>query len=115
MSDFRYISVERQPQSLLGRIVALVVAGLVLVGSLFIGVFLFVAFFAFFALAALVIYGRMWWLKRQYAANGGAAGYGGSAYQNADRNQGRSSGDVLDAEYTVVDEQRDDSQKDDRQ
>lgn len=85
MSQHRYFSMNSQPRSLFGQIIAFVVGLAVLVASFVLGAFLLAAFFGFILIVALIITIRLWWLKRKAA----------DAYGNDS---------VLDAEYTVVED-----------
>jgi len=96
MSQYRYIFFQQKPQSFLSKIVATVLGIAVLVGAFLLGAVVLIAFFGFIVVMAIIVYARIWWLKRKFAgadpsATGGQGGTDGHSMN------------VLDGEYTVVD------------
>jgi len=85
MSQYRYSSMNSQPRSLFGQIIAFVVGLAVLAASFVLGAFLLAAFFGFILVVGLSVTLWVWWLKREAA----------DAYQD---------NSVLDAEYTVAED-----------
>ena len=86
------------PQGPIARIIASIVAALVLVGTLAFGLIAFLVIATLAAVAGIVIWLRVWWLKRRLEKEGFKP------------HEGRSSeptGHVIDAEYTVVEESDD--------
>ena len=84
---FRFGS--RQPQGLLAQVAGVILALGVFFVSLVVGAFLLAGLFGFLLLAGVVVVIRAWWLGRRMARDGTA--------------QGRDTGDVIEAEYRVVD------------
>ncbi len=76
------------PMNPLARLLAGILAVLALVGAFFFGLFVLIAAVGVGLLAWLSLWLRMWWLRRK---------------RPADRpGTGERTGDVIDAEYTVV-------------
>jgi len=89
------------PMNPLSRLLAAIVGAVVVVGAFMFGFFILLAAVAFGLIAWLVIWLRVWWIKRKLAASGKASplDFGappGRAGQDAQ------SGEVIDAEYEVV-------------
>jgi len=80
----------RLPENPLLQFVALIVAAIVAIGAVFLGAILLSLFLGFALIAGLVLYIRVWWLRRSLGK----------------RAEGRStqSGEFVEVEYTVVDE-----------
>lgn len=76
----------------------------IIVGALVIGVSIVLGFFAFLALAALVLLSavvigiRVWWLQRKLARR---------AKSPSDRDRGQAAAGVIEGEYRVIREERD--------
>ena len=85
MSQYRYFSMNSQPRSFFGQIIAFVVGLAVLAVSFVLGAFILATIFGFILVAGLIVTVRVWWLKRKAA----------------DANREDS---VLDAEFTVVED-----------
>ena len=85
MSQYRYFSMNSQPRSFFGQIIAFVVGLAVLAASFVLGAFLLAAFFGFILIVGLIATVWVWWLKRKAA----------DAYRDDS---------VLDAEFTVVED-----------
>jgi hypothetical protein len=86
------------PQGPLARIVASIVAVVLLVGAVTFGLIAFVVIAVLVALAGIVIGLRVWWLKRRLEKEG---------FRPPERPQPQPTGQVIDGEYTVVEEPRD--------
>ena len=80
----------RLPENPLLQFIALVVAVIVAVGAVFLGAILLSLFLGFALIAGIVLYVRLWWLRRSL---GKRAGDGSPQ-----------SGDFVEVEYTVVNE-----------
>ena len=85
----------------LSRLLAAIVGALVIVGAFMFGFFILVAAIAFGLIAWLVIWVRVWWVKRKLAASGEASPPGFEPPPGS-RPPGSRSGEVIDAEYEVV-------------
>jgi small-conductance mechanosensitive channel len=72
-----------------------VVGGIVLIGALLMGAIVLAFVFALALIVGIVVWIRVWWLRRKILK--GAAG-GGRAGQRA------GSGEIIEVEYTVIDE-----------
>jgi uncharacterized protein (DUF58 family) len=90
------------PDNPLLQFVALVVAAVVAVGAVFLGAILLSLFLGLALVAGVVLYIRLWWLRRSL---------GKQAKERPAR-----SGEIVEVEYTVVDERSpsDESSKDPR-
>jgi hypothetical protein len=90
----------------LSRLLAAIVAVLALVGAFFFGVFVlaFAAVLGLLAWAYLSI--RMWWMRRKGGLN---AGQQGPASDNLHMRGNARGEDIIDAEYTVVKKQDEES------
>jgi predicted lipid-binding transport protein (Tim44 family) len=89
----------------LSRLLAGVVAVLVVVGAFFFGFFVLMLALGLGALAWLILSLRMWWLRRQMAAQragGGPHASAGPGHAETRR------GDVIDADYEVLSRREDD-------
>ena len=95
------------PQGPLTRIIAAIVAVFALVGAFMIGVAAFLVIGAIALVAGLAIWLRVAWIKRQLRKSGVDLGAGG----NSDRRSTAESGHVIDAEYTVVSDSKDQKDK----
>jgi len=83
------------PQGPLARIIAGIIAGFVLVGAVMLGMVAFLVIAGFVLVAGIVIWLRVAWIKRRLRKEG---------IDLHERAAGpRDSGNVIDAEYTVVD------------
>jgi len=78
------------PENPLLQFVALVVAAVVAVGAVFLGAILLSLFVGLAIIAGLILYVRLWWLRRSLSKRGGG--------------QPMRSGEIVEVEYTVVDE-----------
>lgn len=78
------------PENPLLQFVALVVAAVVAVGAVFLGAILLSLFLGLALIVGIVIYVRLWWLRR-------------SLSKRAEQT-GMRSGEFVEVEYTVVDE-----------
>ena len=78
------------PENPLLQFVALVVAAIVAVGAVFLGAILLSLFLGLALIVGVVLYVRLWWLRR-------------SLSKRAER-PGAQSGDFVEVEYTVVEE-----------
>jgi hypothetical protein len=83
------------PQGPLARVVAGIVAALMLIGAVTLGLVAFVVIAILAALAGIAIWLRVWWLKRRLEQQG---------FRPHESQRPGSSGHVIDAEYTVVDD-----------
>jgi len=98
MSRYRYSQLPGQPPSLLGRIIAVVFGLAVLAATFVVGAFVLTVFVGLLIIGGIAVYARVWWLKRKFAA--GETSFTDAGPQNT------AEGQVLDAEYTVVEERR---------
>jgi predicted lipid-binding transport protein (Tim44 family) len=89
----------------LSRLLAGVVALLAVVGAFFFGFFVLILALGLGALAWLILFVRMWWLRRQMAARSPGGGPQASAGPG---NAGNRRGDVIDADYEVLSRREDD-------
>ncbi len=89
------------PMNPLSRLLAAIVGALVIVGAFMFGFFILIAAVAFGLIAWLVIWVRVWWIKRKLGATGDSAPRDFGRPSGANR-EGSGSGDVIDAEYEVV-------------
>jgi hypothetical protein len=71
------------------QVVYFILGGLLLIGAVLMGAVILSFAFALALVVGLVIYARVWWLRRKLRRSGGGAG---------------AEGDVLEVEYRVVDE-----------
>lgn len=78
------------PENPLLQFVALVVAAVVAIGAVFLGAILLSLFVGLAIIAGLILYVRLWWLRRSLSKRGGG--------------QPMQSGELVEVEYTVVDE-----------
>jgi len=85
MSQNRYFSMNSQPRSLFGQIIAFVVGLAVLAVSFVLGAFILATIFGFILVVGLSVTVWLWWLKRKAL--------------DAARDD-----NVLDAEFTVVED-----------
>jgi len=108
MSQYRYILFQQKPQSLISKIVAAIIGLIVLIATFVLGAVVLTTFFGFVVVAGIVIYARIWWLKRKYAA-GDSSAAGSNTHAGA---KPASDDVVLDAEYTVI-ETHDTDKRDD--
>ncbi|MGB5291370.1 MAG: hypothetical protein WBN41_07955 [Lysobacterales bacterium] len=91
------------PQSPLTRIITAIIAVFVLVGSLMLGMVALLIVAGVGLIAGLVLWLRVAWIKRQIQKSG-------VNFDTGEKTQ-RPSGDVIDAEYTVVSVQDDHQDK----
>ncbi|MDH3418103.1 MAG: hypothetical protein OEQ25_10545 [Gammaproteobacteria bacterium] len=78
------------PENPLLQFVALVVAAVVVVGAVFLGAILLSLFLGLALIAGLILYVRLWWLRRSLSKRAGG--------------QPMRSGEIVEVEYTVVGE-----------
>ena len=95
------------PQGPLTRIIAAIIAVFALVGAFMIGVAAFLVIGAIALVAGLAIWLRVAWIKRQLRKSGVDLGADG----HSDRRSTSESGHVIDAEYTVVSDSKDQKDK----
>ena len=103
MSEYRYISFNNRPRSLLGQIIGVVVGVAVLAVSFVFGAVLLTAFLGFALVIALVVVVRAWWLRRkmeQMIKDGEMPDFA-SASRSSPSDDG-----VIDADYTVIDSRK---------
>lgn len=79
--------------------VSLLVGAVLLIGAVVLGAFLLAIAIGVGLVFALIILGRIWWIKRKLARAG--RGTGGAGREQSD-------GRVIEVEYTVIDEKPDD-------
>ena len=91
------------PQNPLTRIIAAVIAVVTLVGALMLGMVALLVVAGVGLIAGLALWLRVAWIKRRLQKSG--------VDFNADPQTQRQSGDVIDAEYTVVSVQDNDQNK----
>jgi hypothetical protein len=89
------------PQNPLTRLIAAIVAAFVLVGTFMIGMAAFLVVAGIGVIAGVAIWLRVAWIKRRLRKSGVGIG------EKVDIS--RESGHVIDAEYTVVSDPRDDN------
>lgn len=94
------------PQSPLTRLIASIVAVFVLVGSLMLGMVALLVVGGVVLIAGIAIWLRVAWIKRRLQKNGFNLGGDLGAGSNTTES---SSGHVIDAEYTVVSDSKDQS------
>jgi hypothetical protein len=82
------------PQNPLSRIIATIVAALMLVGAFMLGLVALLVLGGIAVVAGLAIWARLAWIKRQLRKSG--------VNLNPEAGVARESGHVIDAEYTVV-------------
>jgi len=78
----------RQPSNPILQFFALVAAALIAVGAILLGAIVFTFFLGLAVIGGLVLYIRLWWLRRRSA--------------NISRTTRSRSGDIVEVEYTVV-------------
>ncbi len=88
------------PMNPLSRLLAGILAVLALAGAFFFGIFILGLVAGLGLIAWLVFSIRMWWLRKKFTGNSG--GMGGMGSQNRGQDAGADSGDIIEAEYTVV-------------
>jgi hypothetical protein len=112
ISSFMPYYISPPPPNLLTRIITAIIAVFVLVGSFMIGMVALLVVGGIGLLAGLALWIRIAWVKRQLRKSGVDLNPGLNAGMNAGMNSGvspqRESGDVIDAEYTVVSVQKND-------
>lgn len=90
------------PQNPLTRIITAIIAVLVLVGSLMIGMVALLVVAGVGLVAGLALWLRVAWVKHKLRKSGVDLNAGLHESLKAGMNPQRESGDVIDAEYTVV-------------
>lgn len=88
------------PSNPLLQIVYFIVGGIILIGALLMGAVILSLVFGLALIAGIVVWIRVWWLRRKILKAGGE----GAA---AAGQEPGSSGRVIEVEYTVVDERSD--------
>ena len=88
----------------LSRLLAAIVAALAVVGAFFFGIFVLAFAIGAGLVARLVIWTRMWWVRRQLARRG----FDAAGAPHADQGTRQEGGDVIDGEYEVVEKGEDD-------
>lgn len=89
------------------QIAGLVVGAVVTVGAVLVGAVLIAFAIGFAFIVGLAIYVRLWWLRRRGARPGGRGGSvpgGRGRATPGDRGQSRPKGEIVEVEYTVVEE-----------
>lgn len=89
------------PQNPLLRLVTAIIAVFALAGAFMIGIAAFLVIAGVGLVAGLVIWLRVAWIKRKLGKNGVNL----EGTRVSDRARGTSSGQVIDAEYTVISEE----------
>ena len=89
-----------QPQGPLARIFAGIIAVLLLLGTVAFGLVAFLVIATLAAVAGIVIWLRVWWIKRRLEKEG---------FKPHGMQGSEPKGHVIDAEYTVVEESREPS------
>lgn len=86
----------------LSRLLAAIAGALLLAGAFFFGFIILLVVLAVGLIAGLVIWLRLWWIKRKIASGEGPvpAGFGKSPLRGQD--PASTAEDVIDAEYEVV-------------
>lgn len=87
------------------RILAGLLAVLVLVGAFFFGLIVLGVAFALGILAWFVLSVRLWWVGRQWDKRGADGGARGAERQGAENARAR---DAIDADYEVISRRKDD-------
>ena len=93
MTQIRYIQVDQKPRSFLMQVVGAIVGLGVLVVCVVLGAFLMAGLLGFVLIAAAFVYGRIWWLRRQF--------------------QQAANDEFIETEYRVVDSARDSERRPD--
>ena len=90
------------PMNPLSRLLAAIAGALLLAGAFFFGFIILLVVLAVGLIAGLVIWLRLWWIKRKIASGQGPvpAGFGESPLRGQD--PASTTEDVIDAEYEVV-------------
>lgn len=95
------------------QVVYFIAGGVLLIGALLMSAFILAIAFGLAIVFGVVVFVRVWWLKRKLARagmhGGGAGGTAGGAASG-----GRASGDLLEVEYTVVDERDERDERDEQ-
>ena len=78
------------PENPLLQFIALVAAAIVAIGAVLLGAILLSLFLGLAVIAGLVLYVRLWWLRRSLGKRR--------------EERGMRSGDIVEVEYTVIDE-----------
>ena len=92
------------PQNPLTRIIAAIIAVVTLAGALMLGMVALLVVASLGLIAGLALWARVAWVKHRLKKSGVNLSAGGPT-------PGRESGDVIDAEYTVVSVQESDPEK----
>ncbi len=85
------------PENPLLQFLALVVAAIVAIGAVVLGAILLSLFLGLAVIAGLVLYVRLWWLRRSLSKR--------------PSEQRMRSGDIVEVEYTVIDERSPSSER----
>ena len=88
----------KPPTNPLLQILYFLVGGVLLIGAIFMSAIVLAFAFGFAIVLGLIIYVRVWWLKRKFARSG--------RKPSAESSQSQES-EVIEVEYTVVDERDD--------
>ncbi|MEE4218369.1 MAG: hypothetical protein V2I48_12220 [Xanthomonadales bacterium] len=86
----------------LSRLLAAIVGALLLAGAFFFGFIILLAILAVGLIAGLVIWLRVWWIKRKIASGEGPVPTGFGEPPLRGRDPANTAEDVIDAEYEVV-------------
>ena len=101
------LTVSRNP---LLQLASLVVGAFVAVGAILLGAVVLAFILGFAVIAGLLFYIRLWWLRRRFRRHGpdprGPGGHRGPGRPGGRRGPGGggSTGEIVDVEYTVVEE-----------
>ena len=94
------------PSNPLSRLIAAIVAVFALIGSFMIGIAALLVIAGVALVAGLSLWARIAWIKRRMKKNGVDMGVGQQPSQPS-----HSSGNIIDAEYTVIPNEEDHSDK----
>jgi hypothetical protein len=86
------------PTNPLLQVVYFVVGGVVLIGAVLMGAVILAIALGIAIILGLVVYARVWWLSRKIARSGSGPGAGSGSGRDAD---------LIEVEYTVIDERDD--------
>lgn len=104
-----------KPPGLLARILLSIVAVVVLVSAAFLGAVFFLAALGFFIVGSIVVAVRLWWLRRQIEAAMRRGEMPGARQEDARRRHPGRREDVIEGEYHVMREEREDSRRGDEE
>ena len=87
------------------QVLYFIVAGLVLIGAVLMGAVILAFVLGFVLVVGLFVWARVWWLQRKFRR--GSPGGRQSGTANRPGGQGGGSAEIIEVEYTVVDERDD--------